>query len=515
MQALESLRLGDAGAAGERESARYLRELARMPLGAIEQLPASHGATVASLQQQRTELCLRHTSTFVDVCGALWGFPRAADAIEASLETLSGRCLPAALDSASAFERDARATLAFRTALVELEQVHGTAVRRLLELPALMHTCVEGLQYEDALQLAQTFFRAAQKPWARGRAMIDDLRGEMHVALAQMHEQLVRSLGDTRLELPDARRRIDHLKEISALAREHYEKSALNVGVPALAYAYLHARYAQVRAALTSAPHAPGARQVHIAGAIDAWKEAVLSAAKTVLSVFVDRGTCAEAAQLLNMFVARASELLSAYLKAELALFGTVRDGVPSPAVVEDAARALAHTHTQLQYLCASLAGVGYAAQPRTLLMAPESAAHLCAVENAALELWQRNLHDAAQRALGASEARVDATPRERSVHRAPHVLGAYPVCVELSTGLVTALNALRQFAPLRSRDAALAALADELAGVYSAIRGADVRAVYTRELVPWAETALLTGVYSEKEHVAGALARLRPELDR
>ena len=527
--ALTQLQLVPEGvdAVERRDAARYLRELARMPLAGMEQQPAHQTATAASLEQQRTELCLRQTGVFVDAYCAESAVPATLEKLDAVLRTLGESAAPSVLDAAARFERTAGPTLAYRSALLQLESVHDASLRRMLQLPALLHTCVDAGHYDDALRLVEHFVRVTPvERGAKGGAVPDGdaaaqpilvgLRAEVGGALLHLYTQLLAALGAADLKLPQARRRIDQLLRMAALGRHAFPGSAFGLGTWEVCYAFLQARFRWVAAALGEVTSvSTSERHTRVNQALDAWKDVVLGTASTVLSVFLERGgsgggggdDAPVCTRLLATFALRAAERLGAFLVDQLPLFALGSDG--QPAALEDAGRALAHTSTQLHYASARLAHVGL-----TLDLLHPDGVEVPVVEAAALTLWRHALQAAEQRTAAALAQGLRETaipdevqaPAPGDVHATPRALAAFPACLEASRGVVCALNAYRQYAPLRMRTAALEALRASLARIGEQMR--DTRGepaavqrlatCYERELQPWAEAALLTGVYNE-----------------
>lgn len=513
------------GAIERRDAARYLRELARMPLAGMEQQPAHLTATAAALEQQRTELCLRQTGVFLDAYCAESSVPATLEKLDAALRTLGESAAPSVLDAAARFERTAGPTLAYRSALLQLESVHDASLRRMLQLPALLHTCVDAGHYDDALRLAEHFVRVTPvEGAAKGDAVPDGaaptqpilagLRTEVGDTLLHLYTQLLAALGAADLKLPQARRRIDQLLRMAALGRHAFPESAFALGTWEVCYAFFQARFRWVAAALGEVTSVSASeRHTRVNQALDAWKDVVLGTATTVLSVFLQRdgsGGGDDAplcTRLLATFALRAAERLSAFLMDQLPLFALGSDG--QPAALEDAGRALAHTSTQLHYASARLAHVGLSLD----LLHPDGA-EVPVVEAAALTLWRHALQAAEQRtdaalAQGVRETAIPdevQAPAPGDVHATPRALAAFPACLEASRGVVCALNAYRQYAPLRMRTAALEALRASLARIGEQMRGTRgepaavqrLATCYERELQPWAEAALLTGVYNE-----------------
>ena len=144
---------------------------------------------------------------FVDAYCAESAVPATLEKLDAGLRTLGESAAPSVLDAAARFERTAGPTLAYRSALLQLESVHDASLRRMLQLPALLHTCVDAGHYDDALRLVEHFVRVTPvERGAKGGAVPDGdaaaqpilvgLRAEVGGALLHLYTQLLAAPGE-------------------------------------------------------------------------------------------------------------------------------------------------------------------------------------------------------------------------------------------------------------------------------------------------------------------------------
>ena len=457
---------GERNTSGERDAARYLRELARTPLELLEQHPAQQAGTAAALAHQRADLCLRHTSTFVKAQDVFEAVPSLQAACDEELTALEVNAVPRMEAAAAAFATAAQRAVSTHAAMQQLQDTYETSLSRLLEMATMVRACVMDADYEEALQLAGYFFRVLP-PAADGvRAIVGALRQDMSGALYDLRNELFDGLRGPDLKLPEARRLAGYVTRLMDMARTHYSDTSLHVDASDLCFAFLDARLERARASLQS----------NALDALDAWKDTVLNASLMALSIFVDHRLFSEtpdaSASLIAAFAARTTDALVAYVMQHLSEHARVA----SP--TEEAAEHLALLWSRLNALSAILADIGFGL---------EMADVQDAFNEAALQLWTRAL--AVTPTTVHSGAAADNAP-----HAVPRALASRPACAAMSARIVAALNVLRHFAPRTIRPAAVDALR---AAVLQHVGGVD-DVERDAVLLPWAEAALVEGVFGE-----------------
>ncbi|PKI83175.1 hypothetical protein MVES1_003249 [Malassezia vespertilionis] len=447
--------LPGADDASVQEGARYLSELAQMPLDVIAQQPAQQHASAAMLEHQLADLCLRNTSTFAQTQSALHGIPRFGVQCKDTLASVQAHTdrIRAAV---AAWEAHEKKILAARHAFVQLEDTYASTLQHLLSLAPTMRACIARGHYDEALaHLADLC--AALAPIPLDAPPVRALLAEVQSTLHGMHKTMLSSLCAPQTKLPQARCSAAYLVHIASLMRTLLPASPLAMETSVLCCTYLDTSLSHATRALV-----PGSDAL---AAVDAWYDAVRSASRNALSLFLDNPVDVRAKDMgmpIAAFAARAADALCAYVRRTLAQWAASLHADCRWSAYETVMERIAALHTTLCRISASLAHVGLELD---MLLFP----HLD-MEHAVYTVWEKGLAATLAQARDAQDT---------------------PPCQAASTGLAASLNAVRHFAPYALQERMQSALAELLASVEALCASAEAHAYYTTRLAPWALRSL------------------------
>lgn len=484
---LTRLNLVDNTSASNREATRYLRDLARSSLDMIEQQPAQQQTSALSLEHQLSELCVRNTPTFVLTQEAINRIPRVCAFGDVQLTSLTTSHKSRIQSATEAFERQANITLSARKSIVAMKDTMETSLLHLIQLPQIVSKYVLSADYEEAVQLVQHFFAILPPKESTTDKVIQALLEEMKSVLVRANNVLMNSLRDPQIELRESRAWASYLLRLQAITHTHYPDTEADQETADICFGFLHARFLRIHMCLDS--------NNDILDAIETWKDVVLNACTTAISIFVDNRVNPEkpvdiiSAQLISMFATHAIDVLFARLSQYLYKLTRAPTG---PVIVwEDISRRMRAIHTKLCFASESLAAVGIQLELSLVPYAGVSESHLNAFDHAALSLWVAALH-----AIQPEEVSV-AAPEKESMNAMPLTLASSPLCVGLGRHVVAALNVLRHFAPLHIQRYVVDAMGKRFARILSTLPS-DAQDCFIHALAPWASTALVQGVFDQ-----------------
>lgn len=470
-----------------RETARYLRDLARNPLDAIEQQPAQQQTSVFSLEHQLSELCVRNTSGFVLAQEAFNKMPHVCAYSTEKLTALSESHMPRIQRAIETFEQQANIALTLKKSASSMKDTMETSLLQLLQLPQFVSTSVSNANYEEALQLTQHFFQNLPPKEKDVKHVVQALLDEMYSVLLHAQHLLMQAFRDPNGKLPEARACVSYLLRLKSFARNHYPGTELDQQSADICFGFLHARFLRVHTCLE--PNAD------ILDSIESWKDTVMGACATATSIYLDNRVDQAnpidtiSVQLISMFATHAIDVLYAHLSHYLHNHTHAPTG--PVANLEETSKRIRMVYSKLCFASDTLASIGV---PLELSLVPSTGgieSSLNAFDYAALSLWVAALH-----AIHPEE--VSASFPEKAPHcNMPRALSSYPVCIGTARQVVAALNVLRHFAPLNIHQAAVDAMGKRFAHILSDLPP-DAHHCFINVLAPWASSALVQGVFDQ-----------------
>ncbi|PWN91170.1 hypothetical protein FA10DRAFT_258601 [Acaromyces ingoldii] len=317
----------DLGGSSSSSSSSYLHSLTSKSLADLRVQPAALTTTITSLDGQLSTLCARHVDSFVQVRQASSSLPRGLDALDAKLDSLLDSAIPRLAQASQRFPSAAQPHLEAKRRAQALLKQHRSSLADVLELPALLATCVRANHPVEALQLgihiaklsrpADSFATAASSshsiPFpgeaARGHAVLVALRREAWQHLVVLRDDLLKGLDARGLRLPVARRYVSLLRIFSEVDHEAaggpsrgdaIQAKQQRGGVPpklalsdsTICLSLLRSRYAALVSRLenaTSSHEEASDAASRCSARISVWREAVNDAIGMALALFVDR----------------------------------------------------------------------------------------------------------------------------------------------------------------------------------------------------------------------------------
>jgi len=465
----------------QRELMRYLHELLTSSAESVQQQPAQQQAAAAALRHQISELCAKNTDIFVRAQTSFDEVPGVLARADESLASLTETYMPRLSKAAAAFATEAQQVLATRDVVMQVKEVHRDGLLDILRVSSHVRRHVSQGQYEPALQLLRHYVSVLPPT---GSPMARLLRDDLFDAVEYMERVLVQALCDGPIQLPHARHIASLLCRTVRIAQGPYCDTRVDLRASDVCFHLLHASMRRIKASLSLTQG--------VLSAIETWRETMLSTCRAALSLFVDdpvEGSADPACGLLlGSFVTHAIDLLYGCLSSYLYTTTHRLPGPPSRWV--SVAEHLDAVYTKVCDVSASLADVGAALALELLPYEGDPSSPLSAWDHAALALWT-----AALVAIDWDRHEAPPAPPKGSTaaHAVPTAVLSFPTLAQGATQLVTALNTLRCFAPLRIQTPAVHVLGEHLAQ-HVPLAG-DARTCFIHVLAPWAASALVQGV--------------------
>lgn len=471
--------------AARTEAAQYLHALVCSPLETWAQQPALQRAAAAALQHQLTDVCLKHTPTFVKIQGACDDAKRLSEHTERSIANLVQHRAARLDDASRAFLAVRETATQERHTLQRASASLDTSLLPLLQFEAQVRTSVADGRYDEALQLAE---RASQVLPRGGDGQAGELaatlRSDLFHALTHMRAVLLDALRRPSLELDEAWTYTQHLTRLGALGHEQYPHTVLDMALGDVSIAWFDARLDELAWCL----RAP------MDEALAAWSAALYRWSAMALALFAGAADDTPA-WLLAGWSTQATRALYAHLGAYLHKEHRRIARLPLREQPSHIAR-LADLYEQLDAMAHTLQDVGIAWDLPSLAAAAKTDTDI--FTSTALELWRDALRAIVPRAQPADAPTAGSTDKRTDLYTMPPALAASPVCVALGRQLVDALNGVRHWADLPigapARDALDAAL--------QAWRADVPHAEYDtldRVLTPWARQAIDEGIWPRR----------------
>jgi hypothetical protein len=198
-------------AAGQEDA--YFSELLGYSVERLGKEPDLLRAEQDQLRRQAQETAVSHYRSFIGAARCLGGLRQQLGAAAGALDALDAD-LPKLQAASEAFRRDAAAVAARRDATRQLAATHATLLD-LLEVPALMDTCVRNGNFDEALDL---------RAYANKMAVVHGelpavarLAADVAAASASMLDQLLARL-QAPVQLPECLRVIGYLRRLAAFS---------------------------------------------------------------------------------------------------------------------------------------------------------------------------------------------------------------------------------------------------------------------------------------------------------
>ncbi|KLO20129.1 Dor1-domain-containing protein [Schizopora paradoxa] len=491
------------------EVSQYLSRLTSLSLPEILQEPTNLASEASQLANSLTSLCHSEYPTFLSL-------RQTASVLQSSFSSFSDS-LSALITAVPALETQTRqfsdetanVQAARRKARLVLQQ-HDALVD-VLDIPALIDTCVRNAYYQEALDLSAHAAGLARR--FPDVALVQDVAAEAEHATRVMLAQLLALLRDP-AKLPALFKAVSFLRKMGAL--DELE----------LALTFLSSRLVNLKANIGGVEervdHARYVRRY-----VDVWREGVHDVVTQYTNIFLDRASSEE------MIVELRYLLSTLTLSMVNDLIEVLAQNLP---LVEDTT-SLTSILTQLTHCSTSFAKIGL--DFRSLLpplfeeavkerfsQAFETATSKFLQTFADAQKYSRQPSQVLVTAVAAASPPAETTLPE-SLRLPPHVLSSYPPLAIYTNSLLSALNSLRLLAPVAiqdelqtSLDACLAKSSSSFL-VYAQVtsdsklmkrRSMDenepdqmqiIRTsgkVFTHVLIPYSRRALSEGVYGALE---------------
>jgi len=188
----------------------YFSELLGYSVDRITKEPDLLRTEQDQLKRRIQETSVTNYRSFITTSNCLHGLQKQLDEMAGSLEALDID-LPKLQAAAESFRRDGTASNTRREAIRQLYSNH-TAVLDLLEIPALMDTCIRSGNFDEALDLRAY---ANKLTLVHGELpLISRLLNDVSIASSSMLEQLLERLQGN-VQLPECLRVIGYLRRLS------------------------------------------------------------------------------------------------------------------------------------------------------------------------------------------------------------------------------------------------------------------------------------------------------------
>ncbi|SAM82713.1 uncharacterized protein UBRO_05042 [Ustilago bromivora] len=394
-----------AEALSTKQVASYIRSLSNFSLSDLRNQPQQLGTKSEALHQQLSELCISQTDAFIDIHQAEQQFAPSLDTFATHLADLINNTLPDLHKAVDAFADASKPVLDQRQRVQNVaDQYERGHLSDLLEIPSLVHTCVQAAHYSEAIQLTE-HLTALLKPTsvatsktkadseyvqAGQRSIYLSLLLETLSHLANMKADLIESFSRTGLKLPAARKSITVLRKLNhvcsllsqipdcnTLVQSSPQSSALipELGLTEnqLCLAFLKARIRSFHSAL-DAIGSPSSfsSETYLRRYIDLWREEMADSLSMVFSLFIDDAPSSQTQPessksemvtpsfLISSFAHSGFERLRDTVSLQLvSATNRVRSSSDSGSL-ETLAELYNNVHTQLSYASASLSRFGF-----------------------------------------------------------------------------------------------------------------------------------------------------------
>ncbi|KZV82976.1 Dor1-domain-containing protein [Exidia glandulosa HHB12029] len=456
----------------------YIAQLAALPLQQIKDEPGALQQSALQLTQSLTALCHAQYPTFLLAHGSSSTLNSTLADLDSTLESLIASLSPLN-DQCTQFAKSTQPVLAQRRAAALLLEHHDKLLD-LLELPQLLTTCIVNSSYQEALDLiAHARQLATRFPDV---AVVQDVRAEVEHAARVMAAQLLGVLREP-AKLPVLFRAVNFLRRMAELDEDE------------LALAFLTSRLALFDATVAALDKSGDDDVDFLRKYSDAFRECAYDVVSQYTTIFLEHAqphVHVELHHLLASFVHTLSQRLVALVRTTFVPSDTARLLPPGN---------IATLLTRLSYTAQSLARLGLDLRP--LFDAPSQQSIVLSAR-IALEAAADDFLRVLPNHLAAKVPAPSTSDDQRPLHVPPASLAAFLPLAQLTNALAGALNNLRLLAPPATRDDVYALFAQTLVRCGNVLGAADgpwARAAlreYVRALVPFAERALLEGVYAE-----------------
>ncbi|KAJ1026083.1 hypothetical protein NDA18_003743 [Ustilago nuda] len=394
-----------AEALSTKQVASYIRSLSNFSLSDLRNQPQQLGTKSEALHQQLSELCISQAYAFIDIHKAEQQFAPSLDTFATHLADLINITLPDLHKALDAFAHASKPVLDQRQRVQNVaDQYERGHLSDLLEIPSLVHTCVQAAHYSEAIQLTEhltallkstsvaTSKTNSNPAYAQAgqRSIYLSLLLETLSHLANMKADLIASFSRTGLKLPAARKSITVLRKLNhicsllsqipdcnTLVQSSPQSSALipELGLTEnqLCLAFLKARIRSFHSAL-DAIGSPSSfsSETYLRRYIDLWPEEIADSLSMVFSLFIDdapssqtqpessRSEMVTPSFLISSFAHSGFERLRDTVSLQLvSATNRVRSSSDSGSL-ETLAELYNNVHTQLSYASASLSRFGF-----------------------------------------------------------------------------------------------------------------------------------------------------------
>lgn len=509
------------------EIASYLTQLTSLPLAEIQQTPSVLASEAAQLTTSLTSLCTNEYPTFLALHRTSSVLSSSLSSLSASLSSLIST-IPTLEASSKKFATETREVQDARHK-ARLVLAQHDALADVLELPALVDTCVRNAYYQEAMDLSAHARTLAKK--FPNVAVVQDVAAETSLAMRLMLAQLL-SLLRAPAKLPALFKAVSFLRKMKALEE-------LDLGL-----AFLTSRLVNLRSVLENVDAERSGTDTarYLKRYIDTWREGVHDVVTQFTTIFLERAPSDSLAYDLQYLL---SILTYSMLRTLLSVLGA------NLSKVEDAT-SLTSLLTQLTHCSTSFGRIGFdfrATLPPLFEAAVESRFRQSIKETT--DKFMTTISDAQKYSRQPSvilcTPTVTMSPPEDvtlpdSIRMPPHVLSSYPPLAIYTNAILSTLNNLRLLAPASLLESLLAALDEGLGRAsscfllycqvtydspatrrrsYSTDEDAPDQAriikasakVFSKVLIPYTRRALIEGVYGESG-IGGSESKFEPARD-
>lgn len=450
----------------------YFSELLGYNVDRLGREPDLLRAEQEQLARQIQETSVTNYRSFITTAQCLVGLQQQLGEMASSLDRLDAD-LPKLQAVADAFRRDGAAITARREANRQLYVAHP-ALLDLLEVPALMDTCIRSANFDQALDLRAYGNKLAvvhgELPVVR--RLVEDVAA----ASRSMLEQLLARLAGS-IQLPECLRIIGYLRRLALFSESE------------LRLQFLQRREAWI--ASMAADLDDRSAYEFLKRLTDLYRLHVFDVTMQYRAIFADSGTAQPSSNTVDdggILYSWAQRRVSAYLDAVRVHLPRVMDGGGLASVLD-----------HVMYCGASLGRVGLDFRPLVVPLFEAAALRLFAAglgsSNEAIVSMLENhkwvsMPSAAGRAAqlrqqqlssdseGGKDKEEGGYGKGKELGAPPPSLLEHPPLAVYTNGLLAALNELRHCAPLSVRESAASALQRSLVGAAEAL--AHVPAVRT-----------------------------------
>lgn len=392
-----------------KQVASYIRLLSNFSLSDLRNQPQQLRSKSEALHQQLSELCISQTDAFIDIHQAEQQFAPSLDTLATHLGDLISNTLPDLQKAAHAFTAASKPILEQRQRVQNVaEQYERGHLSDLLEIPPLVHTCVQAAHYSEAIQLTEHLIGLLKpsqatashiKPAAFTRESENGQRNtylslliETLSHLASMKADLIASFSRNGLKLPPARKSINVLRKLNhvqSLLTQIPDWSTVlaspqaNTLIPELGLtenqlclAFLKARIRSFHSAL-DAMGSPSSfsSETYLRRYIDLWRDEMADTLSMAFALFIDdtpspsnldsssgskEGDIVTPSFLVSSFASSGLERLRDTVSLQLGSAAQRSRSSSDSGALETLAELFSSVHTQLSYASVSLSRFGF-----------------------------------------------------------------------------------------------------------------------------------------------------------